>query len=90
MNYEWDPVKARLNHAKHGIRFSDAVSVFEDERSVMMLDQDADEERYLTIGYDALARLIVVIHTWRGELVRLISARKANRIEAHIYEEGEG
>jgi uncharacterized DUF497 family protein len=75
--YEWDPEKSESNAQKHGVRFSDAVSVFEDPRASIHADAGSNEERYLITGFDAGARLLVVVYTWRGPTtVRLISARK--------------
>lgn len=89
MRYEWDPAKAEANQKKHGVRFADAVAVFSDERALTLDDLHPDEERYVTIGMDAFARLLVVVYTWRAEVVRLISARKATRSERAQYAEGE-
>jgi uncharacterized DUF497 family protein len=89
MRVEWDPVKARLNIRKHGVRFADAVAVLEDERALTMLDpRGHEEERWLTVGMDALGRVLVVVYTWRGDSVRLISVRKATARERRSYEEG--
>lgn len=85
---EWDPGKARLNARKHGISFADAVAVLEDEKALTMRDPFSDdEERWVTMGLDALGRVLVVVYTWRGESVRLISARKATPREHRRYEE---
>jgi uncharacterized protein len=89
MRYEWDPAKAEANRKKHGIRFADAVAVFGDEKALTLEDPHPDEERYVTIGMDAFDRLLVVVYTWRGEVIRLISARKATRAERTQYAEGE-
>jgi uncharacterized DUF497 family protein len=51
MHYEWDPDKAATNEAKHGVRFADAVSVFEDELAVTIDDPHPEEERFVTIGW---------------------------------------
>lgn len=89
MLVEWDPVKARLNVRKHGVLFADAVSAREDERALTMRDTFADEEeRWITLGMDAIGRTLVVVYAWRGERVRLISARKGTRRERRSYEEG--
>lgn len=85
---EWDPVKARVNLRKHGVRFADAVTALEDARAISVRDEGADEERWVSIGMDSLARILVVVYTWRDERVRLISARPATRREARQYEEG--
>lgn len=90
MDYEWDPAKAEANLAKHGVRFADAVIVFSDERALTIDEPHPDEERYVTIGMDALARVLVVVWTWRGEAtIRLISARPATRTERRQYARGE-
>jgi len=89
MRYEWDPTKAEANQQKHGIRLADAVAVFGDEQALTLENPHPDEERYVTIGMDAFARLLVVVYTWRGEVIRLISARKATRVERTQYAEGE-
>jgi uncharacterized DUF497 family protein len=74
---EWDPAKARANLRKHGVRFADAVTALEDERAISVRDEREDEERWTTIGMDPLARVLVVVYTWRGDQIRLISARLA-------------
>ena len=79
MSYEWDPAKARANFAKHGVRFADAVTVLEDDLALTMLDPSSDlEERWITLGRNALGRVIVVVYTWRGENVRLIFSASGN------------
>jgi len=75
MAVEWDPIKARSNLHKHGIRFADAVTALEDERAISVRDQNDDEERWITIGMDSLAGVLVVVYTWRGQQVRVISRR---------------
>ena len=86
---EWDPGKARLNVRKHGISFADAVASLEDESAMTMRDPFSDdEERWVTIGRDVLGRVLVVVYTWRGKSVRLISARKATARERRRYEGG--
>lgn len=66
MNYEWDPAKARTNARKHGIDFADATTVFSDDYAVTIEDEYPGEDRFVTIGLDALGRLLVVIFTWHG------------------------
>ena len=75
MAVEWDPAKAAANLRKHGVRFADAVTALEDANAISVRDQREDEERWITIGMDSLARILVVIYTWRDEQIRLISAR---------------
>jgi hypothetical protein len=86
MRFEWDPVKARANVAKHGVRFVDSTTVLSDTSAVTVLDEYPLEERYVTIGMDSLGRVLVVAYTWRGDEVRIISARKATRHERAVYE----
>ena len=82
---EWDPRKAAANLKKHGVDFADAATVLYDDRAVTIRDE-AMEERYVTIGMGALARILVVVYTWRGERPRLISARQATSQEREQYE----
>ena len=87
MDYEWDPAKARLNFRKHGVYFADAVSALEDEQALTIRDAyPDDEERWITLGMDAFGRVLVVIYTWRGQSIRLISARRATAGERREYE----
>ena len=88
MAVEWDPAKAGANLRKHGLRFADAVTALEDANAISVRDQREDEERWITIGMDSLARILVVVYTWRDEQIRLISARPATRRESRQYEEG--
>ncbi|MBM3774197.1 MAG: BrnT family toxin [Acidobacteria bacterium] len=88
MLVEWDPDKARLNSRKHGVSFADAVLALEDAEALTMRDLfSGEEERWVTMGSDALGRVLVVVYTWRGERLRLISARKATARERRRYEE---
>jgi uncharacterized protein len=87
MKYQWDKNKAASNLQKHGIEFADAVSVFSDDLAITISDQRFDEDRFVTIGMDAFGRILVVVFTWRGEDIRLISARLAERRERKQYEE---
>ncbi len=88
MVHQWDNDKAATNLNKHGIDFADAVLVFSDDLAVTVSDERFDEERFITIGIDALGRVLVVVYTLRGKKIRLISARKATRSERTQYEEG--
>lgn len=85
-NFEWDQNKAASNLNKHGIDFADAVTVFDDCNAIMINDPDHDEERFIAIGMDAYGRILVVVYTWRGDDIRLISARKATKHERKQYE----
>ena len=84
---QWDPAKARANFRKHGIRFADAVTALEDEMAISVRDESEYEDRWVTIGMDSLARILVVVYTWREEQVRLISARPATPREIGQYQE---
>jgi uncharacterized DUF497 family protein len=88
MNYEWDSQKRLKNLLKHGIEFSDAVMVFEDDFAITVEDPFYNEERFVTVGRDAYERVLVIVYTHREDVIRIISARKANKTERHFYEEG--
>ena len=85
---EWDEKKAHENLQKHGVDFADTPPVFEDELAITLPDETVDEEeRFVTLGTDALGRILVVLYTWREEArIRIISARKATRRERRQYE----
>ena len=68
--------------------FAEAVTVFGDDLAITVEDSIPEEERFVTIGADALGRILVVVYTWRGEDIRLISARKATKDESREYETG--
>ena len=88
MGFEWDSGKAARNLAKHGVCFADAVAVLEDDLALTIRDSYFENEvRWITIGTDILGRLLVVVYTWRGEGIRLISARPATPRERRQYEE---
>jgi uncharacterized protein len=86
-DFEWDEAKAKENLEKHGIDFADAATVFSDTMALTIPDPASEEEgRFVTLGTDALERLLVVAYTWREDRIRLISARKATRRERRQYE----
>ncbi len=89
MTYEWDRNKAGANVRKHGIRFSDALTVLEDDLALTMEDDNTDERRWLTLGRDHFGRVLVVVYAWRGDEIRIISARKASPEERRRYGRGE-
>jgi len=86
VRFEWDRQKANSNLRKHGVDFADATMVFYDEQAITIRDDVLEEGRFITLGTDALARVLVVVYTWRGDRIRIISARKATRRERHRYE----
>jgi len=88
MTIEWDHRKARSNLQKHGVAFADAVSALEDEYALTIEDDLPEERRWITLGMDALGRLLVVVYAHRGEAIRLISARRATARERRDYEVG--
>ena len=87
--FEWDPKKARRNLKTHGVSFDEASTAFRDPLSVTIADplHSEDEERLVLIGHSHRHRLVVVIHTERGDRIRIISARLATTRERLRYEE---
>jgi len=90
MDFEWDEAKAAANEQKHGVPFTEAMTVFADGLSLTGYDpaHSDDEDRYITMGMSATGRLLVVSHTDRAVKVRIISARVASRNERRDYEDG--
>lgn len=90
LHFEWDDAKAKVNLRKHGVSFEDAKSVFLDDSAKLIPDPDhsIEEERFVLLGYSSSLKLLVVCHCYRaeGRAIRIISARKATRKEALIYE----
>jgi len=87
MGYQWDPDKAQANLEEHHIDFADAVGVFEDDWALTIKEEHVDDEqRFATLGMDFLGRVLVVVYTYRGEDIRLISARSATKRERRTYE----
>lgn len=90
--YEWDENKNRANRAKHGISFETAILVFQDPHILSEVERVVDgEERWQSIGLIAGTLIVLVIHTWHvggksGEVIRVISARKATSKERQSYE----
>ena len=89
LRFEWDPKKNRENRRRHKILFEEAETVFADEHGLLMADPDhsEDEDRFILLGLSANLRLLVVCHIYRekDEVIRLISARKADRSERAQY-----
>jgi hypothetical protein len=88
MQYDWDPAKAAANLAAHGVSFTEAVTVFEDDFALTREDPDsAGEQRFVTLGMSSVAHLLVVVYTYREpDILRIISAWKANRRQRIRYE----
>lgn len=86
LDIDFDPVKARANLQKHKVSFAHAEQALRDVHAFTIEEPDAEgEQRFITLGMDALGRLLVVIHTPRGDSTRLISARKASKGESEQY-----
>lgn len=87
MGVVWDPSKARSNLEKHGVSFSDVEPAFYDDFAISIPDEfSKEEERFLLVGRDALGRILTVSYTYRGDSIRLISARPATNSERREYE----
>ena len=89
MKFEWDPSKAASNAKKHKVTFEVAKTVFYDDFAVQFFDEEHsfDEDRFLLLGMSSDARLLLVCHCERddGDVVRIISARRATANEAQNY-----
>ena len=89
LRFEWDNRKAAANLRKHGVSFEEARSVFFDEQARLIDDPDHSEEedRFVLLGLSGALRLLLVCHCYRseGEVIRIISARRATRMEAKFY-----
>jgi uncharacterized DUF497 family protein len=89
IRFEWDQKKAAANLRKRNVSFEDAQSVFSDERALLIDDPDhsEDEDRFVLLGLSQSLRLLVVVHCYRseGQVIRIISARKAEADERSIY-----
>jgi len=92
LRFDWDERKNKSNRIKHGVWFEEAQSVFNDPLGRLFYDPEHSdgEDRFILLGVSSAARTLVVVHCYResDSLVRIISARKATRKEAHFYEEG--
>lgn len=88
MEFEWDPKKAASNLKKHEVPFDEAATAFGDPLSLTIPDPDHsdDEDRFILLGQTFAGRYVVVIHTYRGERIRIISARIATNNERRSYE----
>ncbi|MCF8199906.1 MAG: BrnT family toxin [Sulfuritalea sp.] len=89
MRFEWNSAKATANLRKHPVSFEEAQSVFHDEFAVQFFDEahSVNEERFLLLGMSVGARLLLVCHCEReaGNIIRIISARKATPRESAFY-----
>ena len=89
IKFEWDSLKSAKNLKKHGISFDEAKSVFFDEFATQFFDDEhsEDEERFIMLGLSSEARILTVCHCERGngEVIRIISARRATKSESEFY-----
>ena len=90
MRFEWDPLKAAANLRTHRVSFAEAVTVFDDDIALTREDPDAvGEERFVTLGLSDVGNLLVVVYTYRRpDIIRVISAWKANKRQRVLYEKG--
>ena len=89
MKIEWDPNRATQNLRKHGIDFADAVMAVEDENALTVEDKSHDEQRFKTLGLGPELKVLLVVYAFRtGNIIRIISARKADRSETKQYYQG--
>ena len=89
LSFEWDERKSVANAKKHGVSFDEAKLVFVDERAKLIDDPDhsCDEDRFVLLGLSGALRLLLVCHCYRGDgnVIRIISARKATTQESKSY-----
>lgn len=93
IKFEWNPDKGRTNQLKHGVSFEEAQSVFYDEYAIQFYDEahSEEEDRFLMLGLSNESRVLLVCHCERadGEIIRIISARKATKTERKHYKGGD-
>ena len=94
--FEWDKSKAESNLRKHKVSFDEAATIFQDRRALTFLDtsHSIQEQRFISIGLSSGGRILLVVHTEnevRGDVIviRIISSRKATKLERVTYEIGE-
>ncbi len=90
IEFEWDEAKARVNRRKHGVSFEEARSVFYDDYARQFFDEEhsSNEDRFIMLGVSNRSRILVVCHCERagGNIIRIISARKATAGEQKYYD----
>jgi uncharacterized DUF497 family protein len=91
VRFEWDARKAASNLRKHRVSFEEAETVFLDEEALLIRDEQhsSQEDRFVIVGFSDHLRMLVVCHCYRAsvEVIRIISARKANKVEQIQYEQ---
>lgn len=87
--FEWDTDKAKANLSKHAISFEEAKTVFADPLSITMADPDhsVEECRFIDVGVSSQGEVLIVVYTEREAVIRIISARRATRLERRVYED---
>ncbi len=87
LEFEWDETKAATNRSAHKVSFEEATTAFGDQESLTIPDPDHsdEEERFILLGRSHWDRILVVIHTERGDRIRIIRARKATAAEKLKY-----
>ncbi len=90
IRFDWDQAKAESNKNKHGVSFEAAKSVFYDEFALQFYDSDnsdLEENRFLMLGLSSKAKMLLVCYCERdlGDVIRIISARKATKNESKFY-----
>lgn len=90
LTFEWDKNKEKENQKKHEVSFEEAITVFGDPLSLTIKDplHSYDEERFIIIGQSFIGRTLIVVHTERGDTIRIISTRIATGREKKTYEKG--
>lgn len=90
MKFEWDKNKAKINLEKHRVSFEEAETVFEDDFTITIVDDEHsfEERRFITIGQSLAGRLLIISHTFDDEIIRIISVRKPTKTERENYENG--
>jgi uncharacterized protein len=89
IRFSWDPAKAKSNIRKHGVSFEEAQTAFYDDNAIEFYDDEHSEweDRFLLLGISSRMRLLLICHCYRAEdgIIRIVSAREANKEEAIFY-----
>ena len=91
LEFEWDPLKSRINEKRHGVSFKEGMTAFADKFSYTIADPEhfMGEYRFLLLGLSSSGSLLVISHTERGDRIRIISARRATKREREQYAQGQ-
>ena len=88
MKYAWDQAKNKVNQKKHRLSFEEAVTVIESADYAQIMDDSSDEHRFKAIGMSNKSRILLVVYCYRDEdMIRIVSARKANKAEVKIWQD---